>query len=184
MADYKTKLHEDITELHSVVKMGYEAAKDSVTICALTEQNYRPNGMRLKQIELMTEAYFLDTGEMPDGTALQRLADLCLYEELTDPNEHKIAHNEYPIMSETQIARRQEGKHSRNEDNPKIEVPLGIAENYGTDGRMYDFPTRRQRSERENRFVDEEARRRNKERNQRYVEFTKVQPVISYKIGD
>jgi hypothetical protein len=176
--DVKTQLHEDITQLHSAVKTGYEDAKNSITTCALTEQNYRPNGTRLKQIELMTEAYFLDTGEMPDSTALQRLSDLCLYEELTDTDEHKIAHNEYPIMSETQIARRQEGKHSRNEDNPKIEVPLGIAENYGTDGRMHDYPYRRQRSERENKFIDAEARERNKHRNETYKEFTKVQPVV------
>ena len=184
MADYKTDLHEEITNLHSEVKGGYDAAKDSVTTCTLTELNYRPNGLRLQRIEEMIESFFASTGEMPDSASLQRLSDLCLYEELTDTDEHKIMHNEYPIMSETQIARRQEGKHSRNEDNPKIEVPLGIAENYGTDGRVYDYPVRRQRSERENRFVDESARQRNKERNSTYKEFTKVQPVITWKIGD
>jgi hypothetical protein len=183
MADYKTLLHEDITELHTKVKTAYDSAKKSESVCALTDVNYRPNGLRLSIIEKMTESYFEQTGEVPDVTALQRLSDLCLYEELTDTNEHKIAHNEYPIMSETQIARRQEGKHSRNDNNPKIEVPLGIAENYGTDGRVHDYPTRRQRSERENTFVDLEARERNKERNLAYAEFTKTQPVVTWRIN-
>jgi hypothetical protein len=165
MADYKAQLHEDITELQRATKRGE-----------------MPRELRLVKIEALTEGYFAKTGEIPDEITLERLSDLCLYEELSDPDEHKVARNEYPILSETQIARRQEGKHQRKNDNPKIEVPLGIAENYGTDGKVHDYPTRRVRSERENRFVDKEARIRNKERKNRYAEFTKVQPVITYKI--
>jgi hypothetical protein len=163
--DVKTKLHEDITELQAETKRGE-----------------LPRELRLVKIEALTEEYFARAGEWPDSVALERLSDLCLWEELSDPDEHKVSRNEYPILSETQIARRQEGKHARKNDNPKIEVPLGIAENYGTDGKIHDYPTRRQRSERENRFVDKEARIRNKERKHKYVEFTKMQPVISYKI--
>jgi hypothetical protein len=120
---------------------------------------------------------------MPDAVALERWRTCVLYEELSDPDEHKVSRNEYPILSETQIARRQEGKHARKSDNPKIEVPLGIAENYGTDGKVHDYPTRRQRSERENKFVDKEAKIRNKERKHTYHEFTKVQPVVVRKLN-
>lgn len=163
--DHKTQLHEAITQLQLATKRGE-----------------LPRGLRLVKIEQLTEDYFAKTGEMPDGVALERLADLCLYEELTDDNEHKVTHNEYPILSDTQIARRREGKHARKTDNPKIEVPLKVAESFGIDGRTYDIPSRRVRSERENRFVDKEAKIRNKERKRRYEEFTKVQPVITRKI--
>jgi hypothetical protein len=164
MTDYKTRLHESITELQQATKRG-----------VLSRER------RFEYIEAITEEYFRLTGEMPDAVALERMADLCLWEELTDPDEHKVSRNEYPFLSETQIARRQEGKHSRKTDNPKIEVPLGIAENYGVDGKTHDYPTRRQRSERENRFVDKEAKARNKARREKYTEFTKVQTVIIHK---
>lgn len=165
MTDYKTQLHEAISGIHAATKRGE-----------------MPRAVRLVKLEQLAEEYYVKAGEMPDAVALERMADLCLYEELTDDDEHKVSRNEYPILSETQIARRQEGKHARKTDNPKIEVPLKIADNYGIDGKMHDVPSRRVRSDRENRFVDKEARIRNKERKKRYDEFTKTQPVISYKI--
>jgi hypothetical protein len=163
----KVQLHEVITDLQRATKQGV-----------------LPRELRLVKIGELTEEYFAKTGEMPDAVALERLADLCLYEELTDSNPDKMTAEEYPLMSDTQLARRQEGKHRKKEANYRIEVPLGIAENYGSDGKMHDYPTRRQRSERENRFVDKEARSRNKERQRVYNEFTKVQPVYYDKIGD
>lgn len=162
MADHKTQLHEAITQLQQATKRGE---------C--------PRALRLVKIEALTESYYAETGEMPDSVALERLSDLCLYEELTDPNPDKMTTEEYPIMSETQLARRREGKHRKKEANYRIEVPLGIAENYGTDGKVHDYPTRRQRSERENRFVDKEVKARNKDRKVAYTEFTKVQPIIT-----
>lgn len=115
---------------------------------------------------------------------LVKLADLLLFEELTDPDEHKVAHNEYPILSEIQLARRREGKHKRTESNPKVEVPYSVASNIGADGRDHGLPTRRKRSDREDVFVNKEARSRNAERKRKYDEFTKVQPVIEKKISD
>jgi hypothetical protein len=138
---------------------------------------------RLLNIDLAIKEHLLGFKERPSYADISLIADMVLNEELTDPNPYKVTHNEYPILSETQLARRREGKHTRKKDNPIIEVPLGIAENYGTDGRMYDYPTRRQRSERENMFVDKEAKIRNKERRDRYTEFTKTQPVVVRKIG-
>jgi len=77
MADYKTELHEIITELQQATKRG-EMRRE----------------LRLVKIEALTEGYFAKTGEMPDAVALERLADLCLYEELTDDDEHKVSRNE------------------------------------------------------------------------------------------
>jgi hypothetical protein len=162
---YKTQLHEVITEMQRATKQG-----------AL------PRELRLVKIEKLTEEYFAKTGEMPDAIALERLSDLCLYEELTDSDRMKVRNNEYPFLSETQMARRQEGLHARG--GTSGEVPLSAADSLGSDGRNYGIPTRRERNSRENRFVDKEAKIRNKERKQKYMEFTKVQPVIIRKISN
>jgi hypothetical protein len=162
--DYKAMLHEAITEMQKSTKRGE-----------------LPREVRLGKIEQLTEDYFAKTGEMPDSTALERMADLCLYEELTDNDRMKVRNNEYPFLSETQLARRQEGLHARG--GTSGEVPLSAADSIGTDGKSYGTPTRRERNSRENRFVDKEAKIRNKDRKHRYTEFTKVQPVIVRKIG-
>jgi hypothetical protein len=154
MEDYKAQLHERITRLHAETKRGE-----------------LPRKLRFVKIGQLTEDYFENTDEIPDVISLERLSSLCLYEELTDPNPDKMTTEEYPIMSDTQRARRIEGKHRKKEANYRIEVPLGIAENRGTDGRMHDLPTKRERSERENRFIDEEARSRNEDRKESYNAF-------------
>jgi hypothetical protein len=164
MADYKTELHEAITELQAETKRGE-----------------MPRQLRLVKIEQLTEDYYDKAGEMPDAVALERLADLVLHEELTDNDRMKVRNNEYPFFSETQLARRQEGLHARG--GTSGEVPLAAAESIGTDGRSYGIPTKRERNKRENRFVDKEAKIRNNERKQKYVEFTKIQPVDVRKIG-
>lgn len=158
-------LHEEITKLQQATKRGE-----------------LPREVRLVKIEQLTEDYYAKTGKLPDDKALERLADLCLYEELTDDRPDKMTIEEYPIMSDTQLARRQEGKHRKKEANYRIEVPLGIAENIGVDGINYNAPTRRDRSNREHEFINKEAKSRNKERKKNYTEFTKVQPVISSKL--
>lgn len=157
MTNYKTKLHEDITELQAAAKRGE-----------------LPREVRLVKIEALTEDYFANTGAFPDGATLERLADLCLYEELTDPNPDKMTDEEYPFMSEHQFDRR---------DNRESSVGDAI-DNSAADGRKHTKPTRRTRTDYENRFVDKKAKIRNRDRKKRYVEFTKVQPVISYKIGN
>jgi hypothetical protein len=164
MADYKTQLHEDITKLQTATKRGE-----------------LPREVRIGKINSLIEEYFGKTGEMPDTVALERLADLVLYEELTDDDRMKVRNNEYPFLSETQLARRQEGLHARG--GTSGEVPLSAADSVGSDGKSYGIPTRRERNKRENRFVDKEAKIRNKERKHNYTEFTKVQPVIVRKIG-
>jgi hypothetical protein len=157
MTDYKTQIHEAITELHVATKCGE-----------------LPREARLLKIEQLTEDYFAKTREMPDAITLERLADLCLYEELTDPNPDKITDEEYPFMSEHQFDRRD-----------KRESSVGDAlDNSAADGRKHFKPARRQRTDYENRFVDKKAKIRNKERKKQYNEFTKVQPVLTRKIGN
>ncbi|WP_270574507.1 hypothetical protein, partial [Bacillus glycinifermentans] len=94
--------------------------------------------------------------------ALERMANLIIYEELSDPHPDKMTREEYPIMSETQ-----------REERIKSEASEKLAEEYGADGRNYKVPTRRKRSSYEEKFVDRAARARNKERRNRYNDFVK-----------
>jgi hypothetical protein len=157
MEDYKAKLHEDITELQKATKRGE-----------------LPREVRLVKIEQLTEDYFAKAGEMPDVVALERLADLCLYEELTDTDRMKVRNNEYPILSEYQFDRR---------DNV-VSVVGDDIENSPSDGRRHLKPTRRVRTDYENKFVNKKARIRNKDRKKAYHEFTKIQPIVVNKLGD
>ncbi|PFP30242.1 hypothetical protein COJ96_05890 [Bacillus sp. AFS073361] len=155
MADYKAKLHESITELQQAIKRGE-----------------MPREVRLGKIEELAERYFAKTGEMPDAVTLERMSDLCLFEELSDTHPDKVTRTEYPFFSETQF-----------EERRKAEVSFKLSEEHGVDGRNHKPPTRRERTNREIKLMDKHARIRNKERKQRYHEFTKVQPVVVRKIG-
>jgi hypothetical protein len=157
MTDYKTKLHEEITQLQQATKRGEMPRKE-----------------RMGRIEALAEDYFAKAGEMPDVVALERMADLVLYEELTDNNEHKISQTEYPFLSERQYDRR---------DSREVKSKNDMDGN-AADGQKHGRPTRRDRSDYENRFVDKKARIRNKERKKEYHEFTKVQPVFIHEIDD
>jgi hypothetical protein len=150
-------LHEEITKLQTATKRGE-----------------LPREVRMVKIEELTEKYFAEYGEMPDAIALERLADLCLYEELTDPDIHKVAHNEYPFLSEHQFDRRESRESS-----------VGDAiDNSSADGRNHLKPTKRTRTDYENHFIDRRAKIRNTERKRRYNEFTKVQPVYIRKMSN
>jgi hypothetical protein len=156
MATHKEELHEAITQLQQVTKRGE-----------------LPRELRLGKIEALAEDYYAKAGEMPDAVALERMADLCLYEELTDTDRMKVRNNEYPFFSETQF-----------EERRKVEASFKLSEEQGVDGRNYKPPVRRDRSNRDIKFIDKNAKIRNKERKQKYHDFTKVQTVTTYKIGD
>ncbi|KKB71878.1 hypothetical protein [Bacillus sp. TH008] len=141
----KALLHEMITELQQRTKAG---ELDRIE--------------RIKEINALVEAYHDSVGKSPDSAALERMANLIIYEELSDPHPDKMAREEYPIMSETQ-----------REERIKSEASEKLAEEYGADGRNYKVPTRRKRSSYESKFVDKAARSRNKERRKRYNDFVK-----------
>lgn len=111
---------------------------------------------------------------------IDRLTDAVLDEELSDNTAWKSRHSEYPFLSEAQLSRRTDGVNQRKYEAGVGEVPLVAAVTYGTDGRNYASPKRRERSDNENLFIDEGIRVANKERKARYAEFTGVQPVKSY----
>jgi hypothetical protein len=155
MADYKTELHESITELQKATKRGE-----------------LPREVRLGKIEELTEEYFAKTGEMPDSITIERMANLCLYEELSDTHPDKVTRTEYPFFSDHQF-----------EERYKSEASFKLAEERGVDGRDYKPPVRRVRTNKDNNFIDKNARIRNKERQRTYHEFTKVQSVIVRKMS-
>jgi predicted DNA-binding protein YlxM (UPF0122 family) len=156
MEDYKAILHEFITQAQAETKKG-----------ALGRE------LRFGLLERLTEWYYEKTGEMPDGIALERMSDLCLYEELSDTHPDKVTRTEYPFFSETQF-----------EERRKSEASFKLSEEQGVDGRNHKPPVRRERTNRELKFIDKQARARNKERKHTYHEFTKVQPVVVRKTGD
>jgi hypothetical protein len=118
-----------------------------------------------------------------DSKLLDALADAILHEELTDPHPDKITRNEYPIMSEFQLARRKEGVHAAKGKFPKGEIPLNAVSLLATDGKTYRKPKRAKRTDKEYMQMDS-AKSRNKERRRKYNEFTKPQPVITYRLED
>ncbi|TCM89621.1 hypothetical protein EV294_11286 [Paenibacillus sp. BK033] len=114
-------------------------------------------------------------GERPaslplDSAMLDRLTDAILDEELTDPNPHKIAQEEYPFMSDRQLDLRRDR-----------ETGLKEAEETGTDGRNYRKPTKRLRTRYENWRVDNGAQIRNVERAAQYKRDTAPGPVVTVK---
>ncbi|QDX93620.1 hypothetical protein EEL30_15740 [Brevibacillus laterosporus] len=138
---------------------------------------------RIVTISEWIDGVILRTGNRPNSGELERLADAILHEELTDDDEHKIAHQEYPILSATQYARRTLGKHKRRGSGMGGETSLKIVEETGTDGISYRKPSRRRRSPYEMQFVDNNAKIRNKARREQYAKDTKAGEVKSYFIA-
>ncbi|NLS42520.1 hypothetical protein EYH65_20465 [Bacillus subtilis] len=150
----KALLHETIMEMYQRTKAG-----------ELTRQE------RIEEIMALVNAYYDSTGEQPDVAALDRMTNIIIHEELSDSHPDKVTRTEYPIMSDEQLARRKEGKHRKKNDNPRIEVPLSIGQNFGTDGKNHSYPVRRQRSERESAYVNKASLSKNKSRRRKYRKF-------------
>lgn len=118
----------------------------------------------------------------PDSALLDQLANLILHEDLTDSTAWKTRQSEYPFLSEIQLARRRDGVHQRKNEGGSGEVRINAAKYRATDGLDHRKPYRKIRSTAENILIDEEKRSRNVERRRKYEEFTKIQPVTTYKI--
>lgn len=99
---------------------------------AQTKAGKLPREERFKTIEALTDKYIEATGERPDPAHLDRLATLCLYEEVTDGRLNKMEVEEHPIMSDRQRERRHNSETSEK-----------LAREYAIDGRSYALPTRR-----------------------------------------
>ncbi|QHZ58610.1 hypothetical protein M655_024890 [Brevibacillus sp. NSP2.1] len=155
--DYKSAFSSAVTELASGVRAGL----------------FPDRTERARAIEALIDEYVESIGQRPDAAELERLANAVLHEELTNRHPDKVTREEYPIMSETQLTRRQNAS-----------APLHAAHYEGTDGRNYRMPTRRRRSDYENMFVDRIAKVRNKERMKQYAKDTRAGDVVVYLIGD
>jgi hypothetical protein len=151
---------------------------------AQTKAGNLPREERFKAIEMLTEDYFASTGMRPEPEQLDRLATLCLYEEVTDDTAWKSRQTEYPFLSDDQLARRKDGVHQRKNEAGQREVALEKAWSVATDGRDNRTPKRRERSDNENIQMDNNVRSRNRQRQKVYREFTAVQPVITYKLSE
>lgn len=64
---------------------------------------------KLAEVEKMTEGYYVETGEFPSDTMLEKLADVLLSDELRNPDSFKVRRTEYPILSTDQMKRSKNG---------------------------------------------------------------------------
>jgi hypothetical protein len=172
--DYKNEFKRYVDELFTYAKVagryaGYDLAD---------------RAERMALIDELIESYIAATGQRPDSVQLDRLATLCLREELTDTDSHKMRHNEYPIMSDTQLARRKDGVHQRNNGMVYRETGFNKLRDYGADGNIHTKPIRRIRKESEQYEVESRAKSRDPERRKKYNEFIKRQPIKTYKLNE
>lgn len=161
----REELHANIDELRSLVKSGELDTKQTI-----------------ERVQVLTDQYVEHTGERPDTGALERMATLILDEDLTNKDRMKSRSEEYPVLSETQEARRKTGAHARRGSSRELSDTL--TKEVGSDGVDYRPQTRdtkrKMREVTRTQLQDKYARSRNKERRRKYREFTKRQPVITY----
>lgn len=190
MTNYKRRLELIIEQVRKDTKAGVLAREERLLIIDAASKEYAYEHAKANDEAKRKEAERAEREgrkprelpfNPPDSSLLNELTDLAIYEELTDNASNKVARDEYPILSEIQLARRREGVHEKTGKTPKGEVSIGAASTMATDGRNYRVPTRRKRTVNEN-LLSDQARSRNKERRNKYEEFTKVQPVITYRI--
>lgn len=58
---------------------------------------------RKKMVTALIDEYLAETGQVPLGPQIQRLANWLLYESLTDKNPDKVTKEEYPILTKRQL---------------------------------------------------------------------------------
>lgn len=124
----------NLNELRECVEMIEESAR------------YSSRQARIDEVKRLSDEYIESTGRVPDGRILERMTNVILHEELTDNDEHKMRHHEYPILSDSMYQRKTEGQRGKSKRKDGLvlrEVPLSQARNVGTDGNDYTLPQRR-----------------------------------------
>jgi hypothetical protein len=124
-----------------------------------TKAGKLPRADRFAAIERLTDEYIAATGRRPDPAQLDRLATLCLYDEITDSTPYRIQNTEYPIMGERLF----------NERSAK-NVPLKSTD-YEQERKLTG--SRRKRHKSENAYIDRTVKAKNKERRKRYNDFVR-----------
>lgn len=97
---------------------------------------------RTKASDSIVESYVEQTGERPDSSALSRLANVILRDDLTSRTKEEI--KDAPFLSDTQYERRVTGRNDRKrpEGFRFKEVPMLHASNVAVDGGNYTMPIR------------------------------------------
>lgn len=98
---------------------------------AKTKAGKLPREQRFAAIERLIDDYIAANGKRPDSRQLDRLATLCLYEEMTDSHPDKMTREETPVMSGTQYKRR------RKDESWRDEVEVGPAHATGKRSTWY-----------------------------------------------
>lgn len=124
-----------------------------------TKAGKLPRADRFAAIERLTDEYIDATGRRPDPSQLDRLATLCLYDEITDSTPYRIQNTEYPIM----------GDRLFNERSAK-NVPLKSTDH---EQERKLTGSRRKRHKSENAYIDRTVKAKNKERRKRYNDFVR-----------
>lgn len=189
---YTTELYEQTEQIHKQTRAGLSRTERLPLIDAISTQyaiahaalNDRKFAEARRKAEETGKKIVLPPLNLPDAHALDRLSDLCLYEELNDKDSHKALKLEYSFLSEYQLARRRDGSHTGKVKGKQGESPMKAASTFGHDLRDYRQPTRRKRSTYENIWTDEYTKIRNAERRRKYNEFIKPGEVIVYKAGE
>lgn len=127
---------------------------------------------RLLLIDNLIEEYIEDTGMIPDGRQLERLASAILYEDLQgDTRPDKVALEEYPILTYSQIKRR----HGNEASSEVLEV-------IGSDGRNHSRSRQRKLTISEEIQREEDAAKHPK--NKAFREARRPGKVITYKLDE
>ncbi|WP_051236109.1 hypothetical protein [Paenibacillus pinihumi] len=125
-------------------------------------------GERVRAVGALIDEYVAEVGGRPKPAQLERLTDYLLYEDLEGDRRTNKTTDEYPVLSERQLARREDYEYS-----------IDLADGYDTDGRNRTKPARRHRIAREERFVDKLSRQKNRARNEQYRRDTSPGPVTA-----
>ena len=125
--DYKNEFKRYVDELFARAKRGDLADRAE----------------RMALIDELIESYIAATGERPDSVQLDRLATLCLREELTDSDPHKMKRDEFPLLNDDQYIRRKTGLHRKKDGRGVMETSFKLAAEIGTDGKNYRKPKRK-----------------------------------------
>lgn len=139
-ADYKSAFKRYVDELFARAKRGDLADRAE----------------RIALIDALIESYIAATGQRPDSVQLDRLATLCLREELTDKHDKwKAKHEEYPFLSDSQYLKR-----------TWKDVDISAV-----DATTAEEGKRRTRTKYENNYMDKTVKSRENERRKRYRDF-------------
>lgn len=144
--DYKNEFKRYVDELFTYAKVAGQYAG----------YNLADRAKRMQLIDELIESYIAATGQRPDSVQLDRLATLCLREELTDKHDKwKAKHEEYPFLSDSQYLKR-----------TWKDVDISAV-----DATTAEEGKRRTRTKYENNYMDKTVKSREKERRKRYRDF-------------